>query len=114
MRGAPFDADGRSRKRERQYVHINRNPEERVNPAAGAKIAARAVNKERARSAESRTSRNTSTCDSKSVSQRGVERRPHQGAEGPTKDQMYGEVKEFAIKGRSFMNKQQLYRALGR
>jgi hypothetical protein len=105
---------GSSRKRERQYEHVKESAEQRGESTGRAKeIAARTVNKERARSGESRTSSRTSTRDPKSASQRGGER-SHRGAAGPTKDQLYEEAKKRNVEGRSSMNKQQLQKALGR
>ena len=79
----------------------------------GWEIAARTVNKERARSGESRSAGRTSTKDPKSASQRGGER-SHRGAQGPTRDQLYEEAKKKNIEGRPGMNKQELRKALGR
>lgn len=105
---------GSSRKRERQYEHVKESAAQRgESPARAKEIAARTVNKERARSGESRTASRTSTRDPKSASQRGGER-SHRGAQGPTRDQLYEEAKKRNIEGRSSMNKQQLQRALGR
>ncbi|MFJ4479116.1 plasmid stabilization protein [Streptomyces xanthochromogenes] len=105
---------GSSPKRERQYEHIKESAEERGASAERAKeIAARTVNKERARSGESKTASRTSTQDRKSAYQRGGEH-SHSGARGPTKDQLYEEAKKRNIEGRSSMNKQQLRKALGR
>ncbi|PJN01782.1 plasmid stabilization protein [Streptomyces sp. CB01201] len=105
---------GSSPKRERQYEHIKESAQERGASAERAKeIAARTVNKERARSGESRTASRTSTQDKKSAYQRGGER-SHSAAQGPTKDQLYEEAKKRNIEGRSSMNKQQLRKALGR
>ncbi|MCX4513820.1 MULTISPECIES: plasmid stabilization protein [Streptomyces] len=105
---------GSSPKRERQYEHIKDSAQKRGESASRAKeIAARTVNKERARSGESRTASRTSTQDPKSASQRGGER-SHKGAQGPTKDQLYEEAKKKNIEGRSSMNKDELRRALGR
>ncbi|MFD5496498.1 plasmid stabilization protein [Streptomyces sp. GDS52] len=105
---------GSNAKRERQYEHIKESAEERGRSEERAKeIAARTVNKERARSGEARTSSRTSTQDPKSASQRGGER-SHRGAQGPTKDQLYEEAKKKNIEGRSSMNKQQLRKAVGR
>ncbi|MPY56320.1 plasmid stabilization protein [Streptomyces spongiae] len=105
---------GSSRKRERQYEHIKESAQQRGESAGRAKeIAARTVNKERARAGESRTSSRTSTRDPKSASQRGGER-SHRGAAGPTRDQLYEEAKKRNIEGRSSMNKRQLQQALGR
>ncbi|WP_329142610.1 plasmid stabilization protein [Streptomyces sp. NBC_01456] len=105
---------GSSRKRERQYEHIREQAEERGSSQKRAKeIAARTVNKERARSGEAKTASKASTRDPKSSSQRGGER-SHQGAGGPTRDQLYAEAKRKNIDGRSSMNKAQLRRAVGR
>ncbi|GAA3589214.1 plasmid stabilization protein [Streptomyces osmaniensis] len=105
---------GSSSKRERQYEHIRKSARDRGESAGRAKeIAARTVNKERARSGESRTSSRTSTRDPKSASQRGGQR-SHSGAHGPTKDQLYAEAKKRNIEGRSSMTKKQLQHALGR
>ncbi|MEH0424338.1 plasmid stabilization protein [Streptomyces sp. B21-083] len=105
---------GSSAKRERQYEHIKEGAEKRGTSEGRAKeIAARTVNKERARSGESKTASRTSTRDRKSASQRGGER-SHSGSQGPTRDQLYAEAKKRGIDGRSSMNKQQLARALDR
>ncbi|MFJ4681954.1 plasmid stabilization protein [Streptomyces sp. NPDC091377] len=105
---------GSSPKRERQYEHIRDSAEERgESPGRAREIAARTVNKERARSGESRTASRTSLRDPKSASQRGGQR-SHSGAQGPTRDQLYEEARKRNIEGRSSMNKQQLKRALGR
>ncbi|MEU4493405.1 plasmid stabilization protein [Streptomyces sp. NPDC023998] len=105
---------GSSPKRERQYEHIKESAQKRGTSTSRAEeIAARTVNKERARSGESKTASKTSTQDPKSASQRGGER-SHRGAQGPTKDQLYEEAKKKNIEGRSSMNKDELRRALGR
>ncbi|MCI3935144.1 MULTISPECIES: plasmid stabilization protein [unclassified Streptomyces] len=104
---------GSSKKRERQYEHIKESAEKRGESTKRAKeIAARTVNKERARSGESKTASKTSTQDKKSASQRGGER-SHSGSQGPTRDQLYEEAKKKNIEGRSSMNKKELKRALG-
>ncbi|MGW7364381.1 plasmid stabilization protein [Streptomyces sp. NPDC054841] len=104
---------GSSPKRERQYEHIKESALERGESRARAEeIAARTVNKERARSGESRTASRTSTEDISSSRRGGL--RSHKGAQGPTYDQLYAEAKSRNIHGRSKMNKQQLARALGR
>ncbi|MFI1209899.1 plasmid stabilization protein [Streptomyces sp. NPDC020802] len=103
---------GSSPKRERQYEHIKESAEERGESTGRAKeIAARTVNKERARSGESRTASKTSTRD-KSSSERGGQR-SHSGAAGPTYDQLYEEAKRRNVKGRSSMNKSELKQKLG-
>lgn len=105
---------GSSPKRERQYEHVKESAEKRGESTGRAKeIAARTVNKERARAGESDTASRTSTRDKKSASQRGGER-SHSGAQGPTRDQLYEEARKKGVEGRSSMNKQQLRKALGR
>ncbi|NUP22629.1 MAG: plasmid stabilization protein [Streptomyces sp.] len=105
---------GSSSKRERQYEHIKKSAEDRGESTKRAKeIASRTVNKERARSGESKTASKSSTRDRKSASQRGGQR-SHSGSEGPTKDQLYNEAKKRNIQGRSSMTKKQLENALGR
>ncbi|MEU6091634.1 plasmid stabilization protein [Streptomyces sp. NPDC047085] len=105
---------GSSSKRERQYEHVKKSAEERgESPKRAKEIAARTVNKERARSGESKTAGKASTRDPKSASQRGGQR-SHSGSEGPTKDQLYEEAKKRNIHGRSSMTKRQLENALGR
>ncbi|MEV0774126.1 plasmid stabilization protein [Streptomyces sp. NPDC050428] len=105
---------GSSSKRERQYEHIKEGAEKRGTSTSRAKeIAARTVNKERARSGESRTASKVSTRDRMSAYQRGGER-SHSGPEGPTRDQLYEEARKRNVEGRSSMNKQELRKALGR
>ncbi|MFD3440115.1 plasmid stabilization protein [Streptomyces sp. NPDC058685] len=105
---------GSSPQRERQYEHIKEGAEKRgASTGRAEEIAARTVNKERARSGEARTASRTSTQDRKSASQRGGER-SHSGAQGPTKDQLYAEAKKKGVEGRSSMTKAQLARAVGR
>ncbi|MCX4482976.1 plasmid stabilization protein [Streptomyces anulatus] len=105
---------GSSKKRERQYEHIKESQEEQGASKSRAKeIAARTVNKQRARSGESKTASRTSTQDRKSAYERGGER-SHKGAQGPTRDQLYAEAKKKNVDGRSAMNKEQLRKALGR
>ncbi|APS22982.1 plasmid stabilization protein [Streptomyces sp. Tue 6075] len=105
---------GSNKKRERQYEHIKESQEEQGASKSRAKeIAARTVNKQRARAGESKTASRTSTQDRKSAYERGGER-SHKGAQGPTKEQLYSEAKKKNIDGRSSMNKEQLRKALGR
>lgn len=105
---------GSSAKRERQYEHIKAGAEDRGTPTKRAKeIAARTVNKERARSGESQQASKTSTQDRKSASERGGER-SHSGPQGPTRDQLYAEARKRGVSGRSTMNKAQLAKAVGR
>ncbi|MFJ5228738.1 plasmid stabilization protein [Kitasatospora sp. NPDC088391] len=104
---------GSSPKRERQYEHIKESELQRgASEERAAEIAARTVNKERARHGESRTASRSSTHDVSSGHRGG--KRSHRGAQGPTYDQLYNEARQRGIKGRSTMNKQQLERALGR
>ncbi|MGW5119721.1 plasmid stabilization protein [Streptomyces noursei] len=105
---------GSSRKRERQYEHIKEQAEERGMSERRAKeIAARTVNKERARAGEAKTASRTSLRDPKSAYERGGER-SHRGAQGPTKDQLYEEAKKKNVEGRSHMNNEELRKAVGR
>ncbi|WP_406306503.1 plasmid stabilization protein [Streptomyces sp. NBC_00879] len=104
---------GSSAKRERQYEHIKESAQERGESKKRAEeIAARTVNKERARSGESRTA-SKSSIEDMSSSRRGG-KRSHSGAEGPTYDQLYAEAQRRNIHGRSSMNKDELKRSLGR
>ncbi|MFI1393555.1 plasmid stabilization protein [Streptomyces sp. NPDC020681] len=103
---------GSSPKRERQYEHIKESAEERGESRRRAEeIAARTVNKERARSGESRTASKSSTQDMSSSRRGGL--RSHSGSEGPTYDQLYAEAQRRNIHGRSSMNKAELKRSLG-
>ena len=102
-----------SKKRERQYEHIKEGLLDRGEKKDTAEeIAARTVNKERARHGEARESSRTSTKDISSGRRGGL--RSHKGPGGRTYDQLYNEAKEKKIKGRSKMNKAQLARAVGR
>lgn len=102
-----------SGKRERQYEHIKEGLQERGRSTGTAKqIAARTVNKERARSGESRQASRTSTKDVSSSRRGGL--RSHSGSGGRTKEQLYAEAKKKGVPGRSSMNKAQLARAVGR
>ncbi|MFD0258444.1 plasmid stabilization protein [Kitasatospora indigofera] len=103
---------GSSPKRERQYEHIKESAEERgESPERAKEIAARTVNKERARHGESRTASRSSTHDISSGRRGGL--RSHSGSKGPTFDQLYNEARQRNVKGRSKMNKKQLADALG-
>ncbi len=102
-----------SAKRERQYEHIKKGLKKRGESEDTAEeIAARTVNKERARSGEAREASRTSTKDISSSRRGGL--RSHRGPGGRTFDQLYAEAKDKGIKGRSKMNKRQLERAVGR
>jgi hypothetical protein len=102
-----------SSKRERQYEHIKEGLEERGRGEKVAKqIAARTVNKERARGGEARQASRTSTEDISSSRRGGL--RSHRGSGGRTKAQLYAEAKSKGVEGRSRMNKQQLEKAVGR
>ncbi|HJQ07483.1 MAG TPA: plasmid stabilization protein [Nocardioides sp.] len=102
-----------SKKRERQYEHIKEGLEDRGRDEDEAEeIAARTVNKERARHGESRQKSRTSTDDISSGRRGGL--RSHRGPGGRTRDQLYEEAKRKNIKGRSKMNKAELERAVGR
>jgi hypothetical protein len=104
---------GSSPKRERQYEHIKKSAEDRGENTGRAKeIAARTVNKERARSGESKQKSRTSTQDMSSGKRGG--QRSGKGSQGPTYDQLYEEAKKKNVHGRSDMNKAQLQRALGK
>ncbi|AUH43882.1 plasmid stabilization protein [Streptomyces sp. CMB-StM0423] len=104
---------GSSPKRERQYGHIEKGARRRgAGPARAKEIAARTVNKERARTGEARTASRTSTRDVSSARRGGL--RSHGGAAGPTYDQLYAEARRRNIHGRSSMNKAQLKRKLSR
>jgi hypothetical protein len=103
-----------SAKRERQYEHIKESAEERGESTKRAKeIAARTVNKERARSGEARESSRLSRTDMSS-GRRGGQRSGTNRAKGRTKEQLYNEAKRMNIPGRSRMNKQELQRAVDR
>jgi hypothetical protein len=102
-----------SKKRERQYEHIKGGLEDSGRSEDEAEeIAARTVNKERARSGEARQRSRTSTQDISSSRRGGL--RSHEGAGGRTRDQLYAEAQRKNIKGRSKMNKAQLEKAVGR
>jgi hypothetical protein len=102
-----------SDKRERQYDHIKEGLLERGEGEDTAEeIAARTVNKERARAGEAKQASRSSVEDISSGRRGGL--RSHRGPGGRTRDQLYNEAKERGIKGRSHMNKAQLEQAVGR
>ena len=102
-----------SNKRERQYEHIKEGLEKSGRSEGLAEeIAARTVNKERARSGEAKTSSRKSTKDISSGRRGGL--RSHKGSGGRTYDQLYNEAKHKNVSGRSKMNKAELARAVGR
>jgi hypothetical protein len=102
-----------SKKRERQYEHIKEGLEDRGRSEDVAEeIAARTVNKERARAGEAATASRTSTDDISSGRRGGL--RSHRGPGGRTRDQLYEEARHKNIKGRSKMTKAQLQRAVDR
>ena len=99
-------------KRARQYEHIKQSAKKRGASTRRAKeIAARTVNKERARSGESRERSRTSTRDMSS-SRRGGLRSGTNRPKGRTDDQLYNEAKQMNVPGRSSMSKAQLQRAV--
>lgn len=99
-------------KRARQYEHIKESLEDR-GAARAEEIAARTVNKERARSGEASKSSRLSRSDISS-GRRGGLRSGTAREKGRTRDQLYNEAKQLGIEGRSKMNKAQLARAVGR
>ncbi|MCL6673029.1 MULTISPECIES: plasmid stabilization protein [Streptomyces] len=104
---------GSSSKRERQYEHIKESAQDRGESTKRAEeIAARTVNKERARSGESKTASRSSKQDMSSSKRGGQRSGNRTGPQGPTRDQLYNEAKQRGIEGRSHMNKDQLQRAL--
>lgn len=97
-------------KRARQYEHIKDSAKSHgASEGRAEEMAARTVNRERARAGETRTASKSSTSGSSSSSRGG--RHSH---DNPTKQDLYDEAKRVGIEGRSKMNKEQLKRALGR
>jgi hypothetical protein len=105
--------DAWSPKRERQYEHIKEGLLERGESEGTAEeIAARTVNKERARAGEAREASRESLEDISSGRRGGL--RSHKGPGGRTKRQLYAEARRKGIKGRSKMDKAELLRAVER
>src|SRR3954451_10109196 len=102
-----------SKKRERQYEHIKEGLEQRGEDEDTAEeIAARTVNKERARTGEARTASRSSIDDISSSRRGGL--RSHSGPGGRTYRQLYAEAQRADVRGRSKMSKAQLEKAVGR
>ncbi|MFE3113797.1 plasmid stabilization protein [Kitasatospora indigofera] len=103
---------GSNKKRERQYEHIKDSALDSGKSEKRAKeIAARTVNKERARHGEPKTASRSSTHDISSSPRGG--QRSHSGSRGATKEQLYNEAKQRNVHGRSTMTKKQLADARG-
>ena len=101
-------------KRARQYEHIKDSQlDQGKSEDRAEEIAARTVNKEKARSGESRTASKSST-DDMSSGKRGGQRSGTNREKGRTREQLYNEAKKLNIEGRSNMNKDQLKRAVDR
>jgi hypothetical protein len=99
-------------KRARQYEHIKESElQQGASESRAEEIAARTVNKERARAGESQQRSRTSTNDISS-GRRGGLRSGTNRTKGRTRDQLYNEARELGIEGRSKMNKDQLQRAV--
>ena len=99
-------------KRARQYERIKESQLDRGSSEGRAEeIAARTVNKEKARAGESRTRSRTSIEDMSS-GRRGGQRSGTNRQKGRTRDQLYNEARNLGIEGRSSMNKAQLQRAV--
>jgi plasmid stabilization system protein ParE len=102
-----------SPKREREYKHIKESLEDRgTNEDKAEEIAARTVNKDRARHGETRQTSRTSIDDISSGRRGGL--RSHKGSGGRTYDQLRNEAKARGIKGRSRLTKAQLEKILSR
>ena len=101
-------------KRARQYEHVKASERDQgASESRAEEIAARTVNKERARSGESQTRSRTST-DDISSGRRGGLRSGKAGPRGRTRDQLYAAARTLGVEGRSRMNKAQLQRAVER
>jgi hypothetical protein len=102
-----------SAKRERQYEHVKESEKKQGRSTKRAKeIAARTVNKQRARTGEARESSRTSRRDISSGRRGGLRGSGRRRERGRTKEQLYNEARKMNIEGRSKMNKQQLQRAV--
>ena len=102
-------------KRERQYKHIKSGLKKRgTSEGKAEEVAARTVNKERARKGEARTSSKLSRSDISSGRRGGLRANRSGGRRGRTREQLYEEAKDRGIQGRSTMNKRQLVAALNR
>lgn len=100
-------------KRERQYEHVKESAEEKGSSEARAEeIAARTVNKNRARTGEADEASKTSTQDNSPQRRGGLRSGNRMGPGGRTKDQLYDDARREGIKGRSSMTKEQLEQAL--
>lgn len=101
-------------KRARQYEHVKDSLREQgKSEDLAEEIAARTVNKERARHGEARESSRLSREDLSSGRRGGI--RSHRaGPRGRTKEQLYQEARELGVAGRSKMTKSQLARAVSR
>jgi hypothetical protein len=99
-------------KRAKQFEKIRQSEKQQGKSNARAEeIAARTVNKAKARSGESKTASKSSTNDISS-SRRGGLRSNSTGPEGRTREQLYNEAKKLNVTGRSSMNKSQLQKAV--
>ncbi|MGH3365601.1 MAG: plasmid stabilization protein [Nocardioidaceae bacterium] len=102
-----------SKKQERQYEHVKGSQkDEGRSEARATEIAARTVNKQRARAGQSRQRSRASTEDISAYRRGG--KRSGSGPGGRTKHQLYDEAKRRGIQGRSKMNKRELEKAVGR
>jgi hypothetical protein len=102
-----------SAKRERQYEHVKESAKEQGKSTKRAKeIAARTVNKERARAGETKGRASSTSTQDISSGRRGGLRSGTRRPKGRTKEQLYNEAKRLNVPGRSHMNKQQLQRAV--
>ena len=100
-------------KQERKYEYIKESERRQGRPPRRAtEIAARTIQKERARRGQTKTASRTSVRDISSSRRGGL--RSHRGAGGRTRDQLYNEARQLGIRGRSKMNKEQLRRAVDR